>query len=63
MRSDDQLTDSKKAELYDHMEAVAKANGFDSLTDAITHAVKYRGLVVDVGDVMRRYREALKEEE
>jgi hypothetical protein len=39
------MTDSKKAELYDHMEAVAKANGFDSLTEAIVNAVKYRELV------------------
>ena len=38
------MTD-KRAELYDHMEAVAKANGFDSLTDAIVYAVKCRELV------------------
>lgn len=36
------MTDRERAELYDHMEAVAKANGFDSLTDAIVYAVKCR---------------------
>jgi hypothetical protein len=39
------MTDRKKAELYDYMEDVAKANGFDSLTDAIAYAVKCRELV------------------
>ena len=39
------MTDREKAELYDHMEEVAKANGFASLTDAITYAVQCRELV------------------
>jgi hypothetical protein len=36
------MNDREKAELYDHMHAVAQANGFDSITDAIVDAVKFR---------------------
>jgi hypothetical protein len=39
------MTDREKAELYDHMEEVAKANGFDSLTEAIVEANSYKTLL------------------
>lgn len=37
-------TQAMKAELYDHILEVAKANGFDCLTAAIVDGVKYRKL-------------------
>lgn len=38
------LTVEQKAELYDHMRAVALANGFDSITQAIAEAHRAREL-------------------
>lgn len=37
----DDPTGARKIELWDHMSAVAKANGHDSITDAITKASKW----------------------
>lgn len=39
------MTQREKAQLYDHMLEVAKANGFDCLTAAIVDGVKYRELM------------------
>lgn len=36
------MDDKRAAELYRHMLGVAEANGFESITDAITQAVQRR---------------------
>ncbi|GJH38277.1 hypothetical protein CBA19CS91_35990 [Paraburkholderia hospita] len=44
-----ELTQERKAEIFDHMLAVAQANGCESLTHAIDEATRYRFQPVSAG--------------
>ncbi|MGF6440274.1 hypothetical protein [Paraburkholderia youngii] len=43
------MNQERKAELYDHMLAVAQANGLRDLTDAVVEATRYRFQPVSAG--------------
>lgn len=52
------MTVREKAELYDHMLEVAKANGFDCLNAAIVDGVKYRKMLRELGELKGAILEA-----
>ena len=43
-------------ELYNYMVKVAKANGFDSITDAITYAVRSKKVLSSISKIMKEFR-------